>query len=40
MDGGTLKVAAMNKIEAFETWIYRRALKIPWIARITNKEVL
>lgn len=28
------------KIEAFELWLYRRILKIPWIARITNAEVL
>jgi hypothetical protein len=29
-----------KKIEAFELWLYRRILKIPWTARITNEEVL
>lgn len=38
--GWTLKIPAMNKMEAFEMWVYRRILKIPWTARITNDEVL
>jgi len=29
----------MNKLEAFEMWVYRRALRIPWTARRTNDEV-
>lgn len=37
MEGWTLN---MNKIEAFEVWIYRRVLKIPWTARKTNDEIL
>jgi len=36
MEGWTLKMSTMNKLEAFEMWIYRRVLKIPW----TNDEVL
>lgn len=35
----TLKVQEMNRLESFETWIYRRMLKIPWTAHITNTEV-
>ncbi|KAK9879106.1 hypothetical protein WA026_003946 [Henosepilachna vigintioctopunctata] len=30
----------MNRIEAFEMWTLRRLLKIPWVDRITNEEVL
>uniref|UniRef100_A0A8D8PNW6 Uncharacterized protein n=1 Tax=Cacopsylla melanoneura TaxID=428564 RepID=A0A8D8PNW6_9HEMI len=29
-----------KKIEAFELWLYRRILKIPWTHKITNVEVL
>jgi len=27
---------ATKKIEAFELWLYKRILKIPWTGRITN----
>ena len=30
----------MKKITAFEMWTYRRMLKISWVERKTNKEVL
>lgn len=40
MESWTLKVTTMNKLEAFEMWAYRRVLKIPWTARITNENVL
>jgi len=36
----TLNDVITKKIEAFELWLYRRILKIPWTARITNAEVL
>ena len=36
----TLKVASMNRLEAFEMWCYRRLLKISWTQRVTNKAVL
>lgn len=29
-----------KKLEAFELWLHRRTLKIPWTAWITNVEVL
>ena len=40
VEGWTLKVHTMNKLEAFEMWLYRRVLKIPWTAKKTNEEVL
>jgi len=30
----------MNKLEAFEMWVYRRVMRISWIARRTNDEEL
>ena len=35
----TLSSAMMKKLEAFETWLYRKMLRIPWKDRITNDEV-
>jgi len=40
MKGWTLKVSTMNMLKAFEIWVYRRVLRIPWTARRTNDEVL
>lgn len=40
VEGWTLKISAINKLEAFEMWLYRRILKIPWTAKMTNEEVL
>jgi hypothetical protein len=34
--GGTDK----KRPEALEMWCYRRMLKIPWVDRVSNKEVL
>ena len=28
----------MKKLEAFETWLYRKMLRISWTDRITNDE--
>ena len=28
-----------RRIKAFETWCYRRILKVSWINRVTNKEI-
>lgn len=36
----TIKTTDEKKLEAFEMWIYRRILKIPWTAHIPNQEVL
>ena len=30
----------MKKIEAFEVWLYRRILRISYVDRVTNEEVL
>jgi len=36
----TISMEERKKLEAFEMWSYRRKLKISWMDRITNKEVL
>lgn len=36
----TLKIKMMNRLESFEMWMFRRMLRIPWTARVTNDEVL
>ena len=32
--------ALEKKLEAFEMWVYRRMLKISWIDRLRNTDVL
>jgi len=36
----TLTETSSRKIEALETWLYRRILKIPWTDRVSNLRVL
>lgn len=36
----TLKAATINRLEAFEMWLHRRMLKIPWVALQRNEAVL
>lgn len=36
----TLKINTMNRLEAFEMWLHRRMLRIPWVDHVTNTEVL
>uniref|UniRef100_W5N9W4 Reverse transcriptase domain-containing protein n=1 Tax=Lepisosteus oculatus TaxID=7918 RepID=W5N9W4_LEPOC len=36
----TLKKADQKRMDAFELWCWRRLLRIPWTARVTNKEAL
>lgn len=36
----TIKMNTMRRLEAFEMWIYRRLLKIPWTDHVRNEEVL
>lgn len=36
----TLKKVDRRRIDAFELWCWRRQLRIPWTARITNEEIL
>ena len=36
----TLKKAECQRIDAFELWCWRRLLRIPWTARISNQSIL
>ncbi|CAG9831261.1 unnamed protein product [Diabrotica balteata] len=40
VESWTLTEASLKRLEAFEMWCYRRMLKIFWIDRVTNEEVL
>lgn len=40
MEAWTLKAIDIRRLEAFEMWIYRRILRISWVERITNVEVM
>ena len=36
----TIKKAECQKIDAFELWCWRRLLRVPWMARISNQSIL
>ena len=36
----TIKKAEHQKIDAFELWYWRRLLRVPWTARISNQAIL
>ena len=36
----TTKTAECQRIDAFELWRWRRLLKVPWTARISNQSIL
>ena len=36
----SVKKAESRRIDAFELWCWRRLLRVPWIARISNKSIL
>ena len=36
----TVKKAEFRRINAFEVWCWRRLLRVPWIARRSNKSIL
>ena len=36
----TVKKAECQRIDAFELWCWRRLLKVPWTARISNLSIL
>lgn len=40
VESWTLTEATTKKLEAFEMWTYRRILKISWMDKISNKQVL
>ena len=39
-DGWTVKKAEHQRIDAFETWCWRRLLRVPWTARRSNQSIL
>ena len=36
----TIKKAECQRIDAFEVWCWRRLLRVPWTARISNQSIL
>ena len=36
----TIKKAEHRRIDAFELWYWRKLLKVPWTARISNQSIL
>lgn len=40
METWTLHKTTIDKLEAFEMWVYRRILRISWVDKVTNMEVL
>ena len=36
----TMKKAALRRIDAFELWCWRRLLRVPWTATISNQSIL
>ena len=36
----TIKKAENQRIDAFELWFWRRLLRVPWTARISNQSIL
>ena len=36
----TIKKAKCRKIDAFELWCWRRLLRVPWTARLSNQSIL
>ena len=36
----TVKKAECRKIDAFDLWCWRRLLRVPWVARISNQSIL
>ena len=36
----TIKKAECRRVDAFELWCWRRVLRVPWTARISNQFIL
>ena len=36
----TIEEAEHQRIDAFELWCWRRSLRVPWTARISNQSIL
>ena len=39
-ESGTMKKAEHRRIDAFELWCWRRLLRVPWTARISNQSIV
>jgi len=39
-EGWTIKKSEDQRIDAFELWCWRRLLRVPWTARISNQSIL
>ena len=39
-EGWTVRKAEHQKIDAFELWCWKRLLRVPWTARISNQSIL
>ena len=39
-EGWTIKKADCQRIDVFELWCWRRLLRIPWTAKISNQSIL
>ena len=39
-EGWTVKKAECRRIDAFELWCWRRLLRVPWTAKISNQTIL
>ena len=39
-DSWTIKKAERQRIDASELWFWRRLLRVPWAARISNQSIL
>ena len=40
MEAWTLKQDTIKRLEAFEMWAYRRILRVSWMKKVTNLEIL
>ncbi|CAG9828365.1 unnamed protein product [Diabrotica balteata] len=40
VEAWTLNEAFLKRLTPFEMWVYRRLLKISWVDRVRNEEVL
>lgn len=40
MEAWTLTEAMLGRIQAFEMWVYRRMLRISWVEKVRNEEVV
>ena len=39
-ESGTVKNAEHRRFDAFELWCWRRLLRVPWTARVSNQSII